>query len=77
MHLPAEFSHLLIVPITKIDLLRASAGYLLMNSEEFIAGVRGLGPDWKPRQITLSPGLIDEVCGPGSATGSQTSAEKS
>ena len=58
--LPTSFS----LPAKTVDLLRAAAGYLLMNSDDFVAGMKRLDPSWKPRQIIIAPALFDEVCGP-------------
>jgi hypothetical protein len=57
--LPTSFS----LPGKTVDLLRATAGYLLMNSDAFIDGMKRLDPSWKPREVIINPGLIDEVCG--------------
>jgi NTE family protein len=64
--IPTSFT----LPGKTVDLLRTSAGYLLMNSTEFIAGMKRLDPSWKPRQISVPPELIDEVCGPVASAGS-------
>jgi len=56
--LPTSFS----LSDKTVDLLRATAGYLLMSSDEFVAGMKRLDPAWKPRQIIIDPVLIDEVC---------------
>ncbi len=57
--LPTSFS----LPEKTVDLLRAAAGYLLMNSSDFVAGMKHLDPSWQPRQVVIDPKLIDEVCG--------------
>jgi hypothetical protein len=57
--LPTSFS----LPEKTVDLLRSAAGYLLMNSSDFVAGMKRLDPAWQPRQITIDGRLIDEVCG--------------
>jgi hypothetical protein len=49
-----------LLPAKNVDLLRAAAGYLFMNSDDFVAGIKRLDPSWKPRQVAL----FDEVCGP-------------
>lgn len=64
--LPTSFS----LPVKTVDLLRAAAGYLLMSSEDFVAGMKRLDPSWKPRQISVPPELIDEVCGLVTSDGS-------
>ena len=58
--LPTSFE----LPGKTIDLLRLSARYLLMNSDEFIKGMKRLDPNWAPRKITIDEKLIDDVCGP-------------
>jgi NTE family protein len=58
--LPTSFS----LPAKTVDLLRAAAGYLLMNSNDFIAGMKRLDPTWKPRDVVIEKALIDTVCGP-------------
>lgn len=58
--LPTSFS----LPARTVDLLRAAAGYLLMKSDEFVAGMQRLEPGWQPRQVNIDPKLIVEVCGP-------------
>jgi hypothetical protein len=62
--LPTSFS----LPGKTVDLLRAAAGYLLMNSADFVAGMKRLDPTWKPRAIVIEKGLIDSVCGPSPST---------
>lgn len=57
--LPTSFS----LPARTVDLLRAAAGYLLMNSNGFIDGMTRLDPSWKPREVTIDGKLIDDVCG--------------
>jgi NTE family protein len=56
--LPTSFS----LPEKTVDLLRAAAGYLLMNSNEFVAGMKRLDPGWKPREVVIGKALIDTVC---------------
>ena len=56
--LPTSFS----LPKKTVDLLRATAAYLLMNSEEFVQGMKRLDPSWKPRKIVIDEKLIDDVC---------------
>lgn len=46
-----------------VDLIRVTAGYLLMNSTEFVTGMQRLDPAWKPRMIDIDGRLIEEVCG--------------
>ncbi len=58
--LPTSFS----LPEKTVDLLRKSAGYLLLNSPDFIAGMKRLDPAWQPRQTVIEKELIDSVCGP-------------
>jgi NTE family protein len=58
--LPTSFS----LPKETVDLLRATAGYLLMKSDSFIEGMKRLDPLWKPREVIIDRKLIDEVCGP-------------
>lgn len=58
--LPTSFS----LPEKTVDLLREAAGYLLMNSDDFVAGMKRLDPLWKPREVIIDRELIDEVCGP-------------
>ena len=60
--LPTSFS----LPSKTVDLLRTTAGYLLMNSDEFVDGMKRLDPSWKPRGIIIDEELIDQVCGRGS-----------
>lgn len=60
--LPTSFS----LPGQTVDLLRVAAGYLLMNSADFVAGMKRLDPAWQPRRIDIDPGLIDAVCDPSS-----------
>lgn len=57
--LPTSFA----LPRNTVDLLRVAAGYLLMNSSDFVAGMKRLDPVWQPRQVVIDPKLIDEVCG--------------
>jgi len=57
--LPTSFS----LPEKTVDLLRAAAGYLLMSSSDFVAGMKRLDASWQPRQVVIDPKLIDEVCG--------------
>lgn len=59
--LPTSFS----LPRKTVDLLRASAGYLLMNSSDFVAGMQRFDPAWQPRQVVIDGKLIDAVCGGG------------
>ncbi|MDD5171109.1 MAG: hypothetical protein PHN75_19995, partial [Syntrophales bacterium] len=63
--LPTSFS----LPGKTVDLLRASASYLLMNSPDFVKGMKRLDPSWKPREVVVNPKLIDEVCGPVASSG--------
>jgi len=63
--LPTSFS----LPAKTVDLLRAAAGYLLMNSEDFISGMQELDSNWKPWKTVIDGKLIDEVCGPASVSG--------
>jgi len=58
--LPTSFS----LPAKTVDLLRQAAGYLLMNADDFITGMKHLDPSWRPRQVGIDGKLIDEVCGP-------------
>ena len=57
--LPTSFS----LPEKTVDLLRKAAGYLLMNSTDFVAGMKRLDPAWKPREVVIEKELIDCVCG--------------
>lgn len=57
--LPTSF----VLPRKTVDLLRTAAGFLLMNSSGFVAGMKRLDPTWQPRQITIDGNLIAEVCG--------------
>ena len=57
--LPTSFS----LPVKTVDLLRAAAAYLLMNSTDFVGGMERLDPSWKPRKVVIDPILIDDVCG--------------
>jgi predicted acylesterase/phospholipase RssA len=57
--LPTSFS----LPEETVDLIRVAAGYLLMNSKEFVAGMQRLDPAWQPHQVNLDPKLIEDVCG--------------
>ena len=52
-----------------VDLLRVAAGHLLMNSDDFVEGMRRVDPSWKPREVIVDGKLIDEVCGPPAASG--------
>jgi NTE family protein len=56
--LPTTFA----LPAGTVDLLRASAGYLLMHSGEFVSGMQRLDPGWMPREVVIDPKLVDEVC---------------
>ncbi|MDD2337677.1 MAG: patatin-like phospholipase family protein [Geobacteraceae bacterium] len=58
--LPTSFS----LPKKTVDLLRETAGYLLMNSDSFNDGMKRLDPSWKPWEVIIDKNLIDEVCGP-------------
>jgi NTE family protein len=58
--LPTSFS----LPKNTVDLLRAAAGYLLMNSDDFLEGMKRLDPSWTPRQVIIDGKLMDTVCGP-------------
>jgi predicted acylesterase/phospholipase RssA len=58
--LPTSFS----LPEKTVDLLRAAAGYLLMNSIDFIEGMKRMDPSWTPRKVIIDGKLIEEVCGP-------------
>lgn len=57
--LPTTFS----LPGKTVDLLREAARFLLMNSSAFIEGMQRLDHSWKPREVVINPGLVDEVCG--------------
>ena len=57
--LPTSFS----LPEKTIDLLRTAAGYLLMNSDDFNAGMKRLDPSWQPLRVVIDAKLINEVCG--------------
>jgi len=57
--LPTSFS----LPEKTIKLLRMAAGYLLMNSDDFVAGMKRLDPSWRPLQVVIDAKLVDEVCG--------------
>jgi hypothetical protein len=57
--LPTSFS----LPEKTIYLLRAAAGYLLINSDAFVAGMKRLDPSWQPPQAVIDAQLVDEVCG--------------
>ncbi len=63
--LPTSFS----LPRSTVDLLRSAAGYLLMNSSDFISGMKRLDPGWQPRHVTIDGKLINEVCGAVAASG--------
>lgn len=62
--LPTSFS----LPAKTVDLLRVTAGHLLMNSEDFVEGMKRLDPSWKPREVIIDRKLVDEVCGPVAAS---------
>jgi len=64
--LPTSFS----LPRKTVDLLRVAAGYLLINSDDFVSGMQRLDPSWQPRQIVIDPALINEVCGAAVVQGS-------
>ncbi len=51
------------LPKKSINLLRAVGGYLLMNSNEFIAGMKRLDPSWQPRNVVIDKKLIADACG--------------
>ena len=57
--LPTSFS----LPKPTVNLLREAAAYLLMNSDDFIEGMKHLDPSWNPRSVVIDPELIEEVCG--------------
>jgi hypothetical protein len=57
--LPTSFS----LPAKTVDLLRVAGRYLLMNSSDFVAGMKRLDPAWQPRQVEIDGALVDEVCG--------------
>ncbi len=57
--LPTSFA----LPKRTVDLLRISAKYLLMNSDDFVNGMKRLDPNWTPQKITIDKRLIDDVCG--------------
>jgi NTE family protein len=57
--LPTSF----VLPEKTVDLLRKTAGYLLMNSTDFVAGMQRLDPTWTPREVVIEKELIDNVCG--------------
>lgn len=65
--LPTSFS----LPAKTVDLLRAAAAYLLMNSAGFIEGMERLDPSWRPREVVIDPKLIGEVCGPAAVSGAE------
>ena len=65
--LPTSFE----LPKETVDLLRLSAGFLLMNSQEFVNGMKRLDPSWQPRQIIIDGQLIDTVCGPVAEVGKE------
>jgi NTE family protein len=65
--LPTSFS----LPADTVDLLRSAAGYLLMHSDDFVAGMKRLDPDWQPREVIIDGKLIDEVCGEDGRPGSR------
>ena len=50
------------LPRKTVELLRAAAGYLLMNSDDFITGMKSLDPSWSPREVIIDAKLIDDVC---------------
>jgi len=58
--LPTSFS----LPAKTVNLLRMAAGYLLMNSGDFVEGMKRLDPGWLPRQVIIDGKLVDDVCGP-------------
>lgn len=61
--LPTSFS----LPQETVNLLRSTAGYLLMNSTDFVSGMQRLDPSWRPRSMVIDPALVTEVCGPPAA----------
>ena len=63
--LPTTFA----LPRNTVDLVRSVAGYLLMNSSDFVAGMKRLDPAWQPRQVVIDGKLQDEVCGTEAAPG--------
>ena len=63
--LPTSFS----LPEKTVDLLRVAAAYLLMNSTDFVEGMKRLDSSWSPREVIINPKLIDQVCGPIVAPG--------
>jgi NTE family protein len=62
--LPTSF----VLPEKTVDLLRKAAGYLLMNSTDFIAGMKRLDPAWKPLEVVIEKELMDCVCGASPAS---------
>ncbi|MGZ6210335.1 MAG: patatin-like phospholipase family protein, partial [Syntrophales bacterium] len=50
------------LPRKTVELLRASAGYLLMHSDDFVTGMKRLDPSWSAREVVIDGNLIDEVC---------------
>lgn len=57
--LPTSFS----LSRPTVDLLRVSAACLLMNSPDFVEGMKRIDPAWRPREVVIDPKLIDDVCG--------------
>ncbi len=64
--LPTSFS----LPKRTVHLLRQAAGYLLMNSDDFVAGMKRLDPAWRPLDAPIDGKLVDAVCGPVAAPAS-------
>jgi hypothetical protein len=63
--LPTSFS----LPVKTVDLLRATAAYLLTNSGDFVGGMERLDTSWRPGNVVIDPKLIDDVCGPVTTSG--------
>ena len=41
-----------------------AAAYLLMNSDDFVAGMKRLDPSWQPLRVVIDAKLIEtKVCG--------------
>lgn len=61
-----ELSTSFSLPKETVNLLRIAAAYLLMNSNDFIAGMKRLDPSWQPLTVNFDPEKVTEVCGPNS-----------
>ena len=69
--LPTSFS----LPVKTVDLLRAAAAYLLMNSTDFVGGMERLDASWRPRKVVIADHAsngADDFIHPGSKDSADT-----